>query len=447
MKVVSTIVDWVRGAAARDPACAGEPLRAAAPSPRQGPHEPRAARDPLPDRRGHGRPGGQTGAARPASQTGPLRPPPRARRLWPGLRGQHQGPQVPPDHRAGDPGAQEPRPPRRLRVGGQHRGRGRHPDPDAACLQRGGLQEGPHRPPRPRPLRQRHHLPAAQPHRAPPGRAEVRADGAVRGPARARLAHRTHEQRHARRDRALLRAVHAAGLHRAPGRDRRRPRFRAQALRDPQARLQRDPHLDDRGRRVLVHREPVGADVRLQGHAAHDAARPVFRRPAQPAHGDGAGAGALPVQHQHLPELGPRAPLSLHRPQRRDQHRPRQRELDARARGAFRGRVVRRRHPQDPPDHQPERQRLRHVRQHARTALPVRPFAAARRDDDDPRAVVQPRGHGRRQAGVLPVPLEPDGAVGRPGFDLVHRRHADRRRARPQRPAAGPLLRHEATTW
>ena len=74
------------------------------------------------------------------------------------------------------------------------------------------------------PVRQRHHLPAAQPDRAPPGRAELRAGRAVRGPGRARLAHRADQQRHARRDRALLRAVHAAGLHRPQPRHRRRPR-------------------------------------------------------------------------------------------------------------------------------------------------------------------------------------------------------------------------------
>ena len=97
------------------------------------------------------------------------------------------------------------------------------------------------------------------------------------------------------------------------------------------------------------------------------------------------------------------------------------------ARGALRGGSVRRRHPQDPADHQPERQRLGHVRQHARAALPVGPLAAARDHDDDPRAVVEPRIDGRREARVLPVPLEPDGALGRAGVDLVHRRHADRR--------------------
>ena len=39
----------------------------------------------------------------------------------------------------------------------------------------------------------------------------------------------------------------------------------------------------------------------------------------------------------------------------------------------------------------------------------------ARDDDDDPGALVGPREHGRRAAGLLPVPLLPDGAVGRPG--------------------------------
>ena len=41
--------------------------------------------------------------------------------------------------------------------------------------------------------------------------------------------------------------------------------------------------------------------------------------------------------------------------------------------------------------------------------------------------------------GVLRLPLVPDGAVGRPGGDRVHRRPRDRRDARPQRPAPRPL--------
>ena len=59
----------------------------------------------------------------------------------------------------------------------------------------------------------------------------------------------------------------------------------------------------------------------------------------------------------------------------------------------------------------------------------------ARRADDDPRGVGEPRVDARRQAGLLPVPRLADGAVGRPGVGRLHRRHRHRRRARPQRPA------------
>ena len=47
------------------------------------------------------------------------------------------------------------------------------------------------------------------------------------------------------------------------------------------------------------------------------------------------------------------------------------------------------------------------------------------------------------QQGVLRVPRVADGAVGRPGVDRLHRRHGDRRGARPQRPAAVALLRDQ----
>ena len=47
--------------------------------------------------------------------------------------------------------------------------------------------------------------------------------------------------------------------------------------------------------------------------------------------------------------------------------------------------------------------------------------------------------------GVLRLPRVPDGAVGRPRGDRVHRRPRDRRDARPQRPAARPLARDRRT--
>ena len=82
------------------------------------------------------------------------------------------------------------------------------------------------------------------------------------------------------------------------------------------------------------------------------------------------------------------------------------------------------------------------LRRGARAAAPRRAQPPARRADDDPRGVGEPRVDARRQAGVLRVPRLADGAVGRPGVGRLHRRHRHRRRARPQRPAPEPLLGH-----
>ena len=73
---------------------------------------------------------------------------------------------------------------------------------------------------------------------------------------------------------------------------------------------------------------------------------------------------------------------------------------------------------------------LGQLRRGARAAAPVGPLAAARGDDDDPGGVGEPRPDGPRAARVLRVPLDAHGAVGRPGGDDVHRRHAHRRRCR-----------------
>ena len=67
-----------------------------------------------------------------------------------------------------------------------------------------------------------------------------------------------------------LRAVRAPGVHRPRPGDARRGGVRAQALRDPQARVQRDPRVDHRRRGVLVHRVAVAQDAGLQGHADDD---------------------------------------------------------------------------------------------------------------------------------------------------------------------------------
>ena len=142
-----------------------------------------------------------------------------------------------------------------------------------------------------------------------------------------------------------------------------------------------------------------------------------------------------------FPSLAARPPVPVHRPQRRDQHGAGQPQLDAHPRGDA-GQHRAPRPGAGLPDLHADGQRLGHVRRGARAAAPRRPLAAPRDDDDDPRGVGEPRHDGRRQAGVLPLPRLADGAVGRAGVRVLHRRHGDRRGARPQRPAARPLLGH-----
>ena len=277
---------------------------------------------------------------------------------------------------------------------------------DAARLpQEGGEERRAHQPARARPVRRRQHLHAAQRDAAPQDRRSVRARGAGRRArsTSARAACPPTTPSLGETAKASEPFVRQVFIGRGAG-DARRGGVRAQALRDPQARVQRDPRVDHRRRGVLVHRVAVAQDAGLQGHAHHDAARPVLPRPAEPADGDRDRAGALALLHQHLPELGSRAPVPLHRAQRRDQHAARQHQLDARARGAVPVAGVRRRHQEDPAHHQSERLGLLDVRQRARAHGALRPLDAARRHDDDPRAVVQARLDGSGAPRVLPVP-------------------------------------------
>ena len=66
------------------------------------------------------------------------------------------------------------------------------------------------------------------------------------------------------------------------------------------------------------------------------AARGLLPRPARRARRERARARPLALLDEHVPELGARAPVPDDRPQRRDQHAARQRQLDARARVAAR---------------------------------------------------------------------------------------------------------------
>ena len=72
----------------------------------------------------------------------------------------------------------------------------------------------------------------------------------------------------------------------------------------------------------------------LQGPDAGPADRKVLLRAGQPTGHERPRSGSPALLHQHFPQLEAGAPLSLRRPQRRNQHHPRQRELDERAPGS-----------------------------------------------------------------------------------------------------------------
>ena len=105
-------------------------------------------------------------------------------------------------------------------------------------------------------------------------------------------------------------------------------RARPQGVPRPQAHRARAGTGD---RHVL--RVAVVAHARLQGDADDTAAGAVLPRPAGRAVRERAAAHPQPLLDQHVPVLAARPPVPLRRPQRRDQHRPGQPELDARPRG------------------------------------------------------------------------------------------------------------------
>ncbi len=135
-------------------------------------------------------------------------------------------------------------------------------------------------------------------------------------------------------------------------------------------------------------------------------------------------ARSLALQHEHVPHLGARAPLPAHRAQRRDQHAPRQPDLDARARGAPRERSLRRAPRRLQAHHPPRRERLGVARQRRRLSRRRRAQLAARDDDARARGVGGAGRHAAREARVLRVPRVARRAVGRAGGARVHRRHA-----------------------
>ncbi len=262
-------------------------------------------------------------------------------------------------------------------------------------------------------------------------------------PGAARLARRAGRPRHADvAGREGERAGDPPDLHRPRARSDGDRRARAQALHHPQVGGPCDPGAEAQARQGILRAVDVGAHGRLQGPAAGRPGRRLLQGPADPRTVSAICARAPALLDQHVPELGARASVPDGRAQRRDQHRQGQRQLDQRAPAGDLVAGARRRSRQDlaadlsgPVGH-------RVVRQLPRDAGDGRLLARPRDDDDDPRGVGAARADGREPPRVLRIPRGDDGAVGRPGRDRVHRRSPDRRDARPQRPAAGPLLHH-----
>ncbi len=186
-------------------------------------------------------------------------------------------------------------------------------------------------------------------------------------------------------------------------------------------------------------------DAGLQGDAHAGPARHVLsRRPGRPVARQRPGDVPLAVQHQHVPVVGARPPVPDDLSQWRDQHAPGQHQLDEGPRGPVRVRPVRagRRQEADP-DH--PRGALRHRVPRQRRGIARQERLRPGPDDDDarPRGVGEPRDHEPGEEGLLRLPLLPDGAVGRPGVDRLHRRQGHRRGPGPQRPPPQPLLRDQ----
>ena len=235
----------------------------------------------------------------------------------------------------------------------------------------------------------------------------------------------------ANRTRPVMRQLFVA----APRRVRDRSgRVRAQALRHP-------AHLRAGLRPGVLRLLVLLAHDRLQGDVHPRPGPRLLPGPAGRALHERDVPRALALLDEHVPELGARAPVPVHRPQRRDQHADGQRQLDARTGVRARVRAVRQGPRQGHADRAARRVGLGDLRQRPRAAHAGRALPAARGDDDDPGGLRRPGRPARGPRQLLRVPRVSHGAVGRPRRGGLHRRARRRRDARPQRPAPRPLAR------
>ena len=164
------------------------------------------------------------------------------------------------------------------------------------------------------------------------------------------------------------------------GRPRRSRRgiLRAPALSRPPPHRERDCGLRDRGQGNFLRPLALLPHHHLQGPHAGPADREVLHRAGKPAHHQRPLPRPPALLHQHLSQLEARPSLPLRRPQRRNQHRPRQHQLDERppvrsspARSSAKNRRAL-------SHHHARRQRLGLARQRCRIPLSVRPLPAPR---------------------------------------------------------------------
>ena len=326
-----------------------------------------------------------------------LRPGLRTRRLRRRLRGAHQGQEIACHRRAGPDDPEESQPPRRGGLGSEAFRRRRADDPDAGPVPARGDGQARREPAAVRPVRRRHGVPAARPGEPLRLRIRDRARDQGRGPGAARLARRAGGQCRPRRAGEEARTRHPPGLRRARRRRHGHRRAGAQALHHPQEFRACDPGAPAGARQGVLRAVDVGAPALLQGHAAGRPGRRVLPRSQGRARRVGAGAGAPALLDQHLPVVGPGAPVPHDLPQRRDQHGARQRQLDPRAPGRHLQPGAGRRPRQDLAADLPRPVGLGLLRQRARTAGDGRLFHRARGDDDDPGGLGEPHADGSQR--------------------------------------------------
>ena len=286
-------------------------------------------------------------------------------------------------------------------------------------------------------------VPAAGSRTVPAVRVDVRGHHPAGRSDVARLARSARQQRGHRHDRPQGGTGDEAGLHR-PRRGRQgRQGFRTPAVCHPQDHAEGRARFGHAAEAHVPRAEPVVPHDDLQGAPRRGPDRGVLPGPDRPEARQRPRARPPALQHEHVPDVEPRPAVPLPLPQRRDQHAEREHQLDERAPGPVQDRPVRLEHVAPLPDPDPRRERLRDARQRRRAPLPHGPPPAPRDHDAHPGSVAEPQDHERREAGILRIPLLHHGAVGRPRVDPVHRWPVHRRGARPQRPPAVALHRHQ----